>query len=127
MKALHPWVALAIVIAGSACGGTPKPTEQLGQTQAALRAAQEIGAEEVPQAKMLSKVADEEVQEANKLMADGDNAAAHRILARARADAELSLALARRAKAERELQQLQAAVTPTSSTTQSVSMAADGK
>ncbi|HKU37939.1 MAG TPA: DUF4398 domain-containing protein [Polyangiales bacterium] len=98
-------LGVAVIGAGLAlaCSGAPKPTQQLANTQAALRAAQEVGAEGVPQAELHTTLAKEQLKRADKLIEDGDNAEAARVLARAKADAELALVLARRAEAQTAL------------------------
>jgi hypothetical protein len=99
----------ALVLAGaaifSACAGSPKPTNELVQAQSALRAAREVGAAEVPEAQLHVQLADEQLRRADKLMNDGDNAEAQRVLERAKADAELAVALAREADAQKSLEQ----------------------
>ncbi|HKU43886.1 MAG TPA: DUF4398 domain-containing protein [Polyangiales bacterium] len=90
---------------GAACAGAPKPVNQLASTEAALRAAREVGAEQQPEAALHTKLASEQLQRAQQLMQDDDNLEASRVLARAKADAELALAMARRAEAQTELNQ----------------------
>src|SRR4051812_6716685 len=103
MKTRHV-VALVGSVLVSACGGAPKPTDTLVHTQAALRAANEIGANKIPEAQLHMKLAEEQIQRADKLMADGDNEEAKSVLERAKADAELAVALTRHAHAQQELQ-----------------------
>ena len=88
----------------AACGSYPAPTERLASSEAGIRSAQEIGANNVPQAALSVKLAQEEVQKAKQLMQDGDNRRAELILMRAQADAELALAQAREAQAKTEAQ-----------------------
>jgi hypothetical protein len=107
MKSQYLWVALGATVLGSACAGAPKPTDQLVQTQAALRAAREVGAKSDPQAQLHMKLASEQVQHASDLMDNGDNAEAKRVLLRAKADADLALAIARKSEAERALEKVQ--------------------
>lgn len=84
--------ALALV----ACGGTlPEPKEAMTQAEAAVRSAAEVGAEKNPQATLHLKYAKDQVEEARKLVTDGDNGRAEYVLLRARADAELALMLAK--------------------------------
>lgn len=65
----------------------------MAATEGPVRAAEEAGAEKVPQAALYLKLAREQMDEARKLEKDGDDRAAL-VFARARADAELALALA---------------------------------
>jgi hypothetical protein len=92
-----------------ACAGAPKPTSQFADTQAALRAAHEVGADRVPEAQLHTTLAQEQLKRADKLMSDGDNAEAARVLARAKADAELAVSLSRRAEAQQALQSAKSA------------------
>src|SRR5262249_21811090 len=71
---------------------TPPPYERVASSEAAIRGAREVGSEQVPQAALHLKLAEEEVQKAKALIRDGDNEAASFVLLRAQADAELALA-----------------------------------
>ena len=84
-----------------ACASAPKPTQKLADTQAALRAADEVGAQNVPQAQLYSRLAEDQLARAQKLIEDDENEKAASMLERAKADAELALALSRKAKVER--------------------------
>jgi hypothetical protein len=104
MRQVLPFVSVAVFgLVG--CGSYPAPTERVASAEAAIRGAQEVGANNVPQAALSVKLAQEEVQKAKQLMQDGDNRRAELILMRAQADAELSLAQAREAQAKTEAQQ----------------------
>ncbi len=79
-----------------ACGASyPEPKEAQIQTEAALRGAQEVGADKDPQATLHLKYATDEIAEAKRLIASDDNHRAAMVLMRAKADAELALMLAR--------------------------------
>src|SRR5882757_3806873 len=82
-----------------ACGGYPIPTERMVASESALRGAQEVGAQNVPQAALHLRLAEEQIQKAKALINDGDNERADYVLLRAKADAELALALAKEANA----------------------------
>jgi hypothetical protein len=73
--------------------------------EAAVRAAQEVGAAKVPQAQLHVKLAQEQVDKAKALMQDGDNKRAEMMLMRAQSDAELALSLAKESAAKNEAQQ----------------------
>jgi hypothetical protein len=77
------------------CASAPEPTERLATAKAGVHSARELGASSVPQAALHVKLAEEEIQRANKLIADGENERARALLDRAAADAELAVALAR--------------------------------
>ncbi|XXX73074.1 DUF4398 domain-containing protein [Sorangium sp. So ce134] len=101
---------LGLVLAG--CGGSmPPPNDQLAESQAAIRAADEVGAETDPQATLHLKLAREQLEKAKKLIEAEENEAALRLLERAEADAELALAIAKaratQAQAEEALKQVE--------------------
>jgi len=80
------------------CGAAaPVPSEQITQTQAAIRAAEEVGAPSVPKAALHLKMARDQLQTAQGLISQDENEEAGLVLDRARVDAELALALAKEA------------------------------
>jgi len=79
----------------SACASTPPTTEKVASTSASIRAAQEVGAQSVPEASYYLQLSLEESEQGRNLIAKGDKERAASILTRAQADAELALALAR--------------------------------
>ncbi|WP_437596192.1 DUF4398 domain-containing protein [Sorangium sp. So ce590] len=94
------------------CGGSvPPPNDQLAASQAAIRAADEVGAETDPQATLHLKLAREQLDKARQQMAAEDNESALRLLERAEADAELALAIAKarstQAQAQEALKQVE--------------------
>jgi hypothetical protein len=98
--------AAATALAVAACGGYAAPNEHMASSQAAARAAMEVGAKDSPQASLHLKLAQEEIAQAQKLMNDGDNKRADYVLTRAKADAELAVALAREAAAQQDAARL---------------------
>ncbi|MBX3231712.1 MAG: DUF4398 domain-containing protein [Labilithrix sp.] len=87
-----------IALAGltAACGGSfPQPTERLASTEAAIRSARELGAQNDPQASLHVKLADEQVAQAKNLIKDDENKRADLVLQRASADAELAVMITR--------------------------------
>jgi hypothetical protein len=79
-----------------ACGSSlPPPSDRLASAEAAARSARELGADREPKAQYHLKLASEQIDQAKKLMADGDNKRADLILQRANSDAELSVMLAK--------------------------------
>lgn len=94
---------LLIALAGAACGGSyPQPTERLASTEAAIRSAKELGAQNDPQAALHVKLADEQVQTAKALMKDDKNKRADLVLQRASSDAELAVMQMRERSAKTE-------------------------
>lgn len=94
------WVGLAA--SAVACGGAAVPQEALTAAQASAKGAEVGGANEDPKAQLHLKLANEQITKAKKLIDDGDNEAAARLVDRAQADADLALALAQQAKALRD-------------------------
>src|SRR5688500_18533994 len=84
-------VAAAIGVAG--CGSAPPPTRSQAEALAAIRSAQAVGAAEQPQAAYHLELANERMEQAQRLIADGKMPDAERVLARAKADADLAIAL----------------------------------
>jgi hypothetical protein len=104
------------------CASAPAPTEQLASAEASMRAARELGAQQVPKAELHLRLAQEQVEKAKKLAADGDNDRAALVLNRAHADAELALALTRESTAQHDLEQAgpSTAITPRTQETSAV-------
>ncbi len=86
-------------LAGFGCASMPKPTEELGQSEAALKNAQEAGAAQVPQAALEMTLAQEELDKAHEQIKNDQNDEAQQNLLRSRADAELAMALTRQGTA----------------------------
>lgn len=112
MKILTTSFVAGIGLMALACGSTPQPTERLASAQAAVRAAKEVGAKDVPQAQLHTQLAEEQVQQAQKLIEDGDNERAEMVLRRAQADAELAVALSRENESQKQAQAAEAAMGP---------------
>jgi hypothetical protein len=77
------------------CASSPEPTERLASAKAGVRSARELGASSVPEAALHMRLAEEQIQRANKLIDEGENDRANAVLQRAAADAEVALALTR--------------------------------
>lgn len=106
-KAFVITMACAAALA-SACGETQKPTDQLVATQVAMRAANEARGKDVPQAQLHRRYAEEQLQGAEHLIAEGDNDGAASMLERAKADADYALAVSRKAVVSRQVAAIQA-------------------
>lgn len=90
----------------SACAGHPAPVDRLAAAQAAVRAAEEAGAERVdPQAQLYLKLAREGLEKGKGQFDAEDNERADRSLRKAEADAELARELARRQNARAEAEE----------------------
>jgi pyridoxal biosynthesis lyase PdxS len=92
-------MAFAAVALAAACASAPLRTE--GSTSG-IRAAEEVGAGEVPQASLHLQLAKEELQYAKDLSAKNEPERADSMLLRSEADAELAVALSREETEKRE-------------------------
>jgi len=98
MRFLSGCLAAATTCLIIGCGAAaPVPAEQVTQTEAAIRAASEVGAPSIPKAALHLKMANDQLQTAKGLMNEGSNDEARLVLDRARVDAELAIALAKEA------------------------------
>ncbi|MGZ3416880.1 MAG: DUF4398 domain-containing protein [Polyangiales bacterium] len=97
------FAVLTLVAAG--CGSYPKPEARAASSEGAIRGAQEVGAQQVPQAQLHLKLAQEERNKAMALLRSGEYEKADYMFMRAEADAELANALSREASANAEAQQ----------------------
>src|SRR5512144_210311 len=105
---MRRWTAGALVALGCACAGAPPlPADRLAQAEAEVRAAQEIGADRAPQAKLHLQEARDSITAAREANKDDPDAAARK-LEIARAQAELANALAREQLARTEAEQAHA-------------------
>ena len=105
---MRRWTAGALVAFGWACAGAPPlPADRLAQAESEVRAAQEIGAERVPQARLHLQAAREAIDSAKDVNKEDPEAAARR-LDIARAQAELANALTREQIARTEAEQAHA-------------------
>jgi hypothetical protein len=99
------WVVRITSLGLAACASTPAPYERESSTAAAIRAATEVGAAQVPDAALHLKLAQEQLEKGKAQMKDGDNLAAGYTLLRAQVDAELALSLARENKTRSDAEQ----------------------
>lgn len=102
MKTILPVLVLGAAAVG--CATTPIPADKLSRSQSAITAAEEMNAANEPQAALHLKLAKEQLQQAKKMMIDGDNKNASMVLLRAESDGEAALALARAKSATTEAQ-----------------------
>jgi hypothetical protein len=87
---LAGYVLFAIVVAG--CGSSPVVVNKEASTSA-IRAAEEVGASNVPNASLYLQLAKEELENAKLIAEKGDKEQSESMLSRAQADAELAVAL----------------------------------
>lgn len=96
-------VALACALWSTACATTsPPPSRQLADSRAAVRVAEEVGAQEDPQASTYLAFARKQLEDADREMQARNYAAAERSLQMAQANAELAASLAREGNARAE-------------------------
>lgn len=108
---MHNSIRLLLITAPliAACGGSfPPPTQRLADAQSAERSAREVGAENAPAAQLSLKLAKDQIDLAQKAMANGDNEQADSLLIRAKMDGELALAQAREKTARVDHQEAKA-------------------
>ncbi len=106
LRALSLFAATAL-LGGAACVTAPAPKQLSVDTAASIRSAEELDAQEHPEAALHLELARRGYDDAKELMEEGENEAARDRLERAEADAELAIVLAKantaRTEASREL------------------------
>lgn len=96
MKFTRFQIVLGFCSLGMGCAAT-LPTEQLTTAKASVAAAEVAGGNDEPQAALELKRARDQIEQAEKLIADDEFEAAEWLLRRAAVDADLALALAEEA------------------------------
>lgn len=93
----HAFIAtvVALPLVWGCAASFPPPTQRLADAQSVERSAREVGANTSPAAQLSLKHAQEQIAQAQKAMADGENQRADALLIRAKADGELALAQTR--------------------------------
>jgi Domain of unknown function (DUF4398) len=97
-------------LAGCGSSSVPPPNDQAAKSEGSIRAAQEVGARDVPEAALYVQLAQDGLERGKKYMRQGDNRDAKMMLLRAQADAELALAMARESKTRAAAEQAKARV-----------------
>jgi hypothetical protein len=96
---------VALLSLALGCATTKIPTEELVDAQVSIRAAEDLGADNVPLASRHLQLAREEARDAQKHLERGERAEAARALERSSADAELAMALAKEAPLQEQAQE----------------------
>jgi len=91
-------LAVLALFSSVACSSTQLDAQKVNDVNATMRAAQEVGAEELPNATLYLHRAEEHLSEARSLAEEGEGKLATFKLNEAKADAELSLQLAKTEK-----------------------------
>jgi len=86
-------IFMAFTLSGFGCASSPPMKTE--PSTSGIRAAEEVGAPNVPRAALHLQLAKEELERARKFSADGDKEQGSSMLLRAQADAELAVALSR--------------------------------
>jgi len=102
MNTQRMMMTACVVLALGCAGSYPPPTQQMADVQSANRSATELGAQKNPRAELHLKLAEEQLNLAQKAIADDDNERATNLLMRAKADAELAVALTREDDAKQQ-------------------------
>ena len=100
--------SLLLLVLTAGCGGATLATGNVATAQAAVRGAQEAGAEQEPKAALHLKMARDQIARAKAAADEGEGEEAGRLLQRAEMDAELALAIARTADAIKQAETAQA-------------------
>lgn len=98
-------LSVALPFVWACAGSFPPPTQRLADAQAVERSAREVGANSAPAAQLSLKNTQDQIAQAQKAMANGDNERADGLLLRAKADGELALAQAREKTAHADHQE----------------------
>jgi hypothetical protein len=87
-------------VAIAACGSSQIPTTRVASTAAAVRSAHEVGSDAIPEAALHTRMAEDEMRAAQRLIREDKPEQADLLLARSQSDAELAIGLTRAAKAK---------------------------
>ena len=97
------WTLIVVAFTFGACGSsTVAPHDTLAASEGTIRAAEEVGAKDVPTAALHVQLAKEETDKARIMMKAGNNDRAKFMLMRAQADAELAITLSKEDAATEE-------------------------
>ena len=91
----------SVLLAAAGCASQQVPAARFADTQAAISAADAVGAEHEPRAALHLKMARDQLASARSLANEGDDDEASLALKRANADAEMALMVTREAEARR--------------------------
>ncbi|MCF8243409.1 MAG: DUF4398 domain-containing protein [Melioribacteraceae bacterium] len=95
MKNIHISILAGLILIAfgfAGCGSSPEVVNKEASTSA-IRAAQEVGATDVPDASLYLQLAQEGLVKAEALAKEGEKEQAESMLLRAQADAELAIVL----------------------------------
>ena len=98
-------IGIPAVLALAACGGAELNQTRATNVQASLIAAEKVGAKDQPKAALHLQLAQEQLESAKRLAADGDQVNSDLLLERAKVDADLAIQLARTEREEQSARQ----------------------
>lgn len=101
----HVWKVGSLLLVLVATGCASSPPLRTESSTSAIRAAEEVGADEVPRASLHLQLANEELAGARELAARGKKDEAASLLLRAEADAELAILLSKEQAEQSEAEQ----------------------
>ena len=107
-RALPLLVAAALLAGG--CAGANFNQQRMVDTQATVAAVEELDEEEDPEVSLHLKYAKDQIAAARRLLDEGEDEEANRMLERAHADAQLALAMARTERSRKEAREAWAEV-----------------
>lgn len=99
---------LVVGVGLAGCAHTAVPTDQLAAAQANISRAEQVGAAQNPDAAYHLRLAHQQLDEGQKLIANEDNLEASYVLKRSAADGELAMAIANYGTASSEAEQARA-------------------
>jgi hypothetical protein len=106
----HIFFLSAAVVLTPACASKVLPQQQMMDTQASITSAEELKGDEDPDAKLHLQFARDQLAAAKRMMEEGEDDEALRMLDRASIDADLALLLARTEKLRQESREAQSEV-----------------
>lgn len=108
MRRNHWLTLIASAVLATACATTtPPPTNALVESRAAVRVAEQSGAERNPRAAQYLALARQQIADAERLTREGSHTSAARHLEQAELNAEMAGELARQANARAEAESTQ--------------------
>jgi hypothetical protein len=99
-----------VLLVASGCASPSVTSKEYSEPRETLAAARQVGTTETQQASLYMQYAEENLEHADKLIAEEEHDRARYYLDRAEADAELALAYAERASTKQDLEKLEARI-----------------
>ena len=106
LKKIVSMLAILSMALVTGCASDEVSTAEYSEPRQKVEAAQQLGANELPQASLHLRLAKEQLQAADALIEEGEEEEARYALMRAEADAELALALAKEDRMRGEVEEV---------------------